>query len=527
MWAFVFVNPRRLYDRLLQPRVCLGFMAHTRTLRRGPRYPRSLSLEDGNPIRVWVVITAINNGRRWLYQTIEERLMEIVALLLFAAVFVCILSGYPVALVLAGIPLLFAFGGIVFGVLQPQDLGFLPNRVFSIMSAPVLVAVPLFIAMGVTLEKTNIAQSLLESFSQIVGKAKGGLGVGVVLIGALLAASTGIVGATVVTLALLALPMLLKQGYSKELASGTIAATGTLGQIIPPSIALVLIGDVLTNANQMAQDQFIGQMYKTVSVGELFAGSLIPGLILVVLYSCYVLLRSRTHVRPSSVIERPKRAEIVSLLRNFAPPVLLIVIVLGSILTGLATPTEAAGVGAVGALVLALAYRTLNWKVLNQIALSTLKTTSMVFLILIGASVFSLVFRLYGGDELVQEFFHHLPGGTTSALLIVMVAIFLLGFVLDFIEITYVVVPIIGPILISMGVDPVWLGVVIAVNLQTSFLTPPFGFALFYLRGVAPPEIQTFDTYKGVVPFICLQLLVLVLLFLVPALATWLPSQLL
>ena len=453
--------------------------------------------------------------------------MEIIALLMFVVVFACILSGYPVALVLAGAPLLFAFVGILFGVLQPQDLGFLPNRIFSIMTSPVLVAVPLFIAMGVTLEKTNIAQSLLKSFSQIVGQAKGGLGVGVVLIGALMAASTGIVGATVVTLALLALPLLLQQGYSKELASGTIAATGTLGQIIPPSIALVLIGDVLTNANQMAQDQLIGHAYKSVSVGELFAGSMIPGLILVFLYCCYVLFRSRTQVKPAGVIEKPNRGKIFSLLKNFAPPVFLIVIVLGSILTGLATPTEAAGVGAVGALVLALFYRSLNWKVLNQIAISTLKTTSMVFLILIGASVFSLVFRLYGGDELIQEFFHHLPGGATAALLIVMVAIFLLGFVLDFIEITYVVVPIIGPILISMGIDPVWLGVVIAVNLQTSFLTPPFGFALFYLRCVAPPEIQTFDTYKGVVPFIGLQLLVLVLLFLVPALATWLPSQLL
>ena len=453
--------------------------------------------------------------------------MELLALLMFMVVFTLILSGYPVALVLAGVPLLFAFGGILFGGIQPQYLGFLPNRIFSIMTSPILVAVPLFIAMGVTLEKTNIAQSLLESISRLARNFKGGLGVGVVFLGALLAASTGIVGATVVTLALLALPLLLQQGYSKALASGTIAATGTLGQIIPPSIALVLIGDVLTNANQMAQDQLMDQTYKSVSVGELFAGSLIPGLILVVLYSCYVLFRSRAQLQMSDKIEKPQQEAVLALLKNCVPPVLLIITVLGSILTGLATPTEAAGVGAVGALLLGVFYRSLKWTVLNQIAISTLKTTSMVFLILIGASVFSLVFRLYGGDELVQEFFQHLPGGLTSALLIAMVAIFLLGFVLDFIEITYVVVPIVGPILIAMGCDPVWLGVVIAVNLQTSFLTPPFGFALFYLRGVAPAEIQTVDTYKGVVPFIGLQLLVLVLLFLIPSLATWLPAQLL
>lgn len=428
------------------------------------------------------------------------------------------------ALVLAGVSLLFAFGGILLGVFHPSDLGFLPNRMFGTMTNEVLIAVPLFILMGVTLEKSNIARDLLETMSRLVGNLPGGLGLAVVLVGMLMAASTGIVGATVVTLALLSLPLMIKKGYNHGLATGTIAATGTLGQIIPPSIALVLIGDVLTNAYQQAQLQQGVFSPKTVSVGDLFAGALLPGLILVLLYAGYVLLRS--FIQPNHApADTSKRAPLsLKLLLNLVPPILLIVAVLGSILMGFATPTEASGVGAVGALILAFAYRMLNKEVLQEIAISTLKTTSMVFFILIGASFFALVFRGYGGDELITQFFNDLPGGALTAMLVVMVTIFVLGFVLDFIEITYVVIPIVGPALLATGIDPVWLGVMIAVNLQTSFLTPPFGFALFYLRGVAPSSIQTVDIYRGVVPFVALQLSVLLLLAAVPHIATWLPG---
>ena len=450
--------------------------------------------------------------------------MELIPLLMFVVVFLFLLSGYPVALVLAGVSLLFAFSGVLLGVFHPSDLGFLPNRMFGTMTNEVLIAVPLFILMGVTLEKTNIARDLLETMSRLVGNLPGGLGLAVVLVGMLMAAGTGIVGATVVTLALLSLPLMIKKGYDHGLATGTIAATGTLGQIIPPSIALVLIGDVLTNAYQQAQLQQGVFSPKTVSVGDLFAGALLPGLILVLLYAGYVLLRS--FLQPSHApADTSKSAPLdPKLLLNLVPPILLIVAVLGSILMGLATPTEASGVGAVGALILAFAYRTLNREILQEIAISTLKTTSMVFFILIGASFFALVFRGYGGDELITQFFNDLPGGALTAMLVVMITIFVLGFVLDFIEITYVVIPIVGPALLATGIDPVWLGVMIAVNLQTSFLTPPFGFALFYLRGVAPSSIQTVDIYRGVVPFVALQLLVLLLLALVPQIATWLPG---
>lgn len=450
--------------------------------------------------------------------------MELVALLMFAVVFLFLLSGYPVALVLAGVSLMFAFGGILLGAFHPSDLGFLPNRLFGIMTNEVLIAVPLFILMGVTLEKTNIARDLLKAMSGLVGTLPGGLGLAVVLVGMLMAASTGIVGATVVTLALLSLPLMIKQGYNTGFATGTIAATGTLGQIIPPSIALVLIGDVLTNAYQQAQLQQGVFAPKTVSVGDLFAGALLPGLILVLLYAGYVLLKSFLQPNQAPAIRAQTMSINSKVLLSLVPPILLIVAVLGSILMGLATPTEASGVGAVGALILAFAYQAVNKSVLKEIALSTLRTSSMVFFILIGASFFALVFRGYGGDELIHQFFADLPGGALTAMLVVMVTIFLLGFVLDFIEITYVVIPIVGPALLATGIDPVWLGVMIAVNLQTSFLTPPFGFALFYLRGVAPSSVQTIDIYRGVIPFIALQLFVLLLLACVPQIATWLPG---
>ncbi len=458
---------------------------------------------------------------------------EYLPLIMFAAVFVTLLAGYAVAPTLAGVALLFAFGGAVFGVFDLGDLGFLPNRIFGIVTNQTLIAVPLFVLMGVTLQRTHIAETLLKSLSALLGSARGGLGMAVTVVGMLMAASTGIVGATVVTMGLISLPVMLRQGYDPRLATGTICATGTLGQIIPPSIALVLLGDVLSSAYQQAQLTQGVLSPKTVSVGDLFAGALVPGLVLVVMYLIYI---------GAAAFFKPERAPGADrntgsdpqglpdarrdLFLGLVPPLALIVAVLGSILGGYATPTEAAGVGAAGALLLGAAYRALSVDVLREIALSTLKTTSMVFLILVGASVFSLVFRGYGGDELVQGVFADMPGGAWGAMAIVMVTIFLLGFVLDFIEITYVVVPIVGPVLLSMGIDPIWLGIMIAVNLQTSFLTPPFGFSLFYLRGVTPPEVQTVDIYRGVAPFIVAQICMLLLLVAVPQLATWLPGVL-
>ncbi len=458
---------------------------------------------------------------------------EYLPLIMFAAVFVTLLAGYAVAPTLAGVALLFAFGGALFGVFDIGDLGFLPNRIFGIITNQTLIAVPLFVLMGVTLQRTHIAETLLKSLSALLGSARGGLGMAVTVVGMLMAASTGIVGATVVTMGLISLPAMLRQGYDSRLATGTICATGTLGQIIPPSIALVLLGDVLSSAYQQAQLTQGVLSPKTVSVGDLFAGALVPGLVLVVMYLIYIGAVAFFKPERAPGADRDMRSDAQELpdarrdlFLGLVPPLALIVAVLGSILGGYATPTEAAGVGAAGALILGAAYRALSVDVLREIALSTLKTTSMVFLILVGASVFSLVFRGYGGDELVQGVFADMPGGAAGAMVIVMVTIFLLGFVLDFIEITYVVVPIVGPVLLSMGIDPIWLGVMIAVNLQTSFLTPPFGFSLFYLRGVTPPEVQTVDIYRGVVPFIVAQLCMLLLLVAAPQLATWLPGVL-
>ena len=458
---------------------------------------------------------------------------EYLPLIMFAAVFVTLLAGYAVAPTLAGVALLFACGGALFGVFDLGDLGFLPNRIFGIITNQTLIAVPLFVLMGVTLQRTHIAETLLKSLSALLGSARGGLGMAVTVVGMLMAASTGIVGATVVTMGLISLPAMLRQGYDSRLATGTICATGTLGQIIPPSIALVLLGDVLSSAYQQAQLTQGVLSPKTVSVGDLFAGALVPGLVLVVMYLAYIAAVAFFKPERAPGADRDTGSDPQglpdarrNLFLGLVPPLALIVAVLGSILGGYATPTEAAGVGAAGALLLGAAYRALSVGVLREIALSTLKTTSMVFLILVGASVFSLVFRGYGGDELVQGVFADMPGGAWGAMAIVMVTIFLLGFVLDFIEITYVVVPIVGPVLLSMGIDPIWLGVMIAVNLQTSFLTPPFGFSLFYLRGVTPPEVQTIDIYRGVAPFIVAQICMLLLLVAAPRLATWLPGVL-
>ena len=452
-------------------------------------------------------------------------MIEVIPILMFASVFGALLAGYSVALTLAGVALLFALIGIVAGTFNPNDLGFLPGRMFGIIANQTLVAVPLFIFMGVMLEKTHIAEKLLDAISSLLSGVRGGLALGVVVVGMLMAASTGIVGATVVTMGLMSLPTMLRHGYDPRLATGTIAATGTLGQIIPPSIALVLLGDVLSNAYLQAQLTQGIFAPKTVSVGDLFAGAIVPGLLLVLLYAGYTLLISalRPELAPAGPTSRVTAAALVG---GLVAPLALIVAVLGSILAGIATPTEAAGVGAAGATLLAFGNRALDVEVLSDVCRTTLNTTAMVFFILIGASVFSLVFRGYGGDELVQSWFTDMPGGTWGALAIVMLVIFLLGFILDFIEITFIVVPIVGPVLLALGIDPVWLGILIAVNLQTSFLTPPFGFALFYLRGVTPESVTTMDMYRGVVPFIALQLLLLAVLIVWPQLATWLPGRL-
>ena len=451
-------------------------------------------------------------------------LIELLPLLMFITICLVLMLGYPVAFSLAGVAMIFAGLGISLGHFDPSFLAALPNRIFGTINNITLLAVPLFVLMGVLLEKSQLAEELLSNMAALFGRRRGGLGISVIVVGMLLAASTGIVGATVVTMGLLSLPSMLKRGYDPALATGTICATGTLGQIIPPSIALVLLGDTLSSAYQQAQLDLGVFSPKTLSVGDLFIGALIPGLLLVSLYILYMggmaILRPEK-APPASDLQAPP---IGQLLRGFVPPVLLIVTVLGSILAGAATPTEAAGVGALGAALLALLRGRLSLARLAEVSRETMKVTCMVFMILIGAAVFSLVFRGFGGDELIHGVFTAMPGGVVAATALVMLVIFLLGFILDFIEITFVVVPIVGPILLAMGVDPIWLGIMIALNLQTSFLTPPFGFSLFYLRGVAPASVATSDIYRGVAPYIVLQLMVLAILALWPGLATWLPA---
>jgi tripartite ATP-independent transporter DctM subunit len=456
--------------------------------------------------------------------------MEWLPLLLFVLVVGSLLAGFPVALTLAGVSLLFASVAAALGVFDMGYLEALPSRIFGTMNNETLMAVPLFIYMGLVLERARIADDLLETLGMLFGRVRGGLAVSVVIVGALLAASTGIVGATVVTMGLLSLPVMLKHGYDPKVATGTICASGTLGQIIPPSIILVLLGDVLSSAYQQAQLRLGNYSPDTVSVGDLFIGALLPGLVLVVMYIVYVLVKAWLHpasmpaLKPDPSVQETSREFVVRLIGALVVPLVLIMAVLGSILAGVATPTEAAAVGAVGAMILALLRRALSLERLRDVMRATVRLTSMVFMILIGASVFSLVFRGLGGDTVVHELLTDLPGGRTGALVLVMLAMFLLGFIIDFIEITYIVVPIVAPVLMAMGVDPVWLGVMIAVNLQTSFLTPPFGFALFYLRGVSPPSVRTADIYRGAIPFVVIQLLMLFVLTAWPGLATWLPK---
>jgi tripartite ATP-independent transporter DctM subunit len=458
-------------------------------------------------------------------------MVEFLPVLLFAVVCLFLMAGYPVALTLAGVSLLFALFGEFFDVFDTAYISLIPSRIFGILVNQNLFAVPLFVFMGSMLEKSRIAESLLKNMELVFGQLPGGLGIAVILVGMLLAASTGIIGATVVTMGILSLPTMLKAGYRPSLACGTLCATGTLGQIIPPSICLVLLGEVISNAYQQSQLNLGVFSPEFVSIGDLFAGAIIPGILLVAAYVIYVFSVAITHPEDAPSIKETefslnKKELLAALFKGLFPPVLLIVAVLGSILLGIATPTEAASVGAIGAIVLAFVLGKLSLPILHEVSLDTMRITSMVYLILVGATIFSSIFRGFGGEELIESLLMDLPGGIFSATLIVMLFIFLLGFILDFIEITFMVVPLVGPVLLAMGLDPIWLGVMIAINLQTSFLTPPFGFSLFYLRSVASDSVQTGDIYRGVIPFIIIQMLLLLLLTLQPALVTWLPSLL-
>jgi TRAP-type mannitol/chloroaromatic compound transport system permease large subunit len=524
-------------------------------------------------------------------------IIDLLPFIMFAVAFIALLRGFPVAFTLAGVALAFAGIGLLLDVFDPIHLRAFPQRIYGSMmemDRSILVAVPLFVFMGVMLEKSKVAEELLEAMGALFGSLRGGLGISVVVVGALLAASTGIVGATVVTMGLLSLPTMLKRGYDPGLASGTIAAAGTLGQIIPPSIVLVLLGDQISNAYQEAQRAQGIFSPDIVSVGDLFAGALLPGLLLVGAYVGYQIFMAITQPSKAPPAPASEKTSLGNILHALIPPLGLIVAVLGSILAGLATPTEAAGVGAVGATFLAgfrnagaasnprggqlwtglgalglislisltffvdlrvgrenisnadqlgmyVAYALVVliiigsaialWRlkktgVLDDVMRSTAQISSMVFVILIGAALFSLIFRELGGDATVQAALEAVPGGKWGALAIVMLIMFLLGFFLDFIEITFVVVPIVAPILLMMGIDPVWLGVLMALNLQTSFLTPPFGFALFYMRGVAPPSVTTGAIYRGALPFVAIQLVIIILVALLPWLATGLPGML-
>ncbi len=452
---------------------------------------------------------------------------EILAIIMFITTLGLLLFGFPVAFTLAGTALLFGFLGDALEIFNFRMLGFFPQRIFGTMINEPLVAVPLFIFMGIMLEKTKIAAGLLHSIGELFGTTKGGLGIGVVIVGMLLAASTGIVGATVVTMGMLSLPSMMKAGYDQKIATGTICAAGTLGQIIPPSIVLVLLATILQGANEEAA-MLVGNLAPDpVTAIDLFAGAILPGLMLVILFIIFIFFYARINPLSCPPVETTKsRTEIyIEAAKSVVPPITLIVLVLGSILFGIATPTESASVGAVGAAIIALLKGELNFKNIKETALGTVKLSSFVFVILIGASMFSLVFRGFGGDEMIEHFLGTLPGGLYAALILVMIVIFLLGFFLDYIEIIFVIVPLVGPILIANGADPLWLGILISLNLQTSFLTPPFGFSLFFLRGVAPSSIKTRNMYRGVIPFIGIQVLAILIVGFYPEIATWLPNK--
>ena len=441
--------------------------------------------------------------------------MEIIPLILLMLVCCALLFGYPVAFTLSGISILFALICIPFGIFDPAIFKSIPLRIFGIMNNVTLLAVPLFIFMGTVLERSGIASKMLENMALAFKNIRGGLSISIILVGALLAASTGIVGATVVTMGLMSLPVLIQQGYKKDFSAGLVASTGTLGQIIPPSIALVLLGDVMSNAYQRAQNNMGIFSQKTVTVGDLFVGAIVPGILICLGYLFYTLYQNSKNA-DIQFDPNAQSASSVDVLKTLAMPLLLIVLVLGSIIAGIATPTEASAIGAMGALFIALINGKFNLAFIKEASEKTAIVSTMIFTILIGASIFSLIFRGVGGDELINLIFGSLPGGPYTALIFVLLFVFLLGFILDFIEICYVIVPLVAPPLLMMGFDPVWLAILLAINLQTSFLTPPFGFSLFYLRGVADESIKTSDIYKGVFPFILIQLLVLGLVLVFP-----------
>ncbi|MDJ0635508.1 MAG: TRAP transporter large permease subunit [Xenococcaceae cyanobacterium MO_188.B29] len=431
---------------------------------------------------------------------------------MFAGALVLLSLGYPVAFSLGGVAILFGIIGIIFNVFDPIFLTAMPTRIFGIMGNYTLLAIPYFIFLGSMLEKTGIAEKLLETMGILFGRMRGGLALAVVIVGALLAASTGVVAATVVAMGLISLPIMLRYGYNKELATGVIVASGTLGQIIPPSVVLVVLGDQLG-----------------ISVGDLFIGSLIPGLLMATAFALHVIIVAflkpdAAPALPAEVRNITGKALFQRVLTVMIPPLLLILLVLGSIFFGIATPTEAGAVGSLGAMILAALNGQLNWAALKQVCDATMRITTMVIFILIGSTAFSLVFRGLNGDRFMFDLLANLPGGTLGFLMVNMLTIFILGFFIDFFEIAFIVIPIFAPVAQSLGLDLVWYGVIIGANLQTSFLTPPFGFALFYLRGVAPPEIKTEDIYRGTIPFILLQLLVLVLIITFPQLVNFLPS---
>ncbi|HCV49813.1 TRAP transporter large permease subunit [Saprospiraceae bacterium] len=426
---------------------------------------------------------------------------EIVALILFVVIFALILVGYPVAFTLAGLSILVGY------FLVPDFLDLLPLRIMGTMKNYVLLAVPLFIFMGLMLEKSGLAENLLNTMAILFGKIKGGLAISVVIVGALLAASTGIVGATVITMGLISIPTMLKRNYKPDLAAGVIVSSGTLGQIIPPSVVLVLLGSVLN-----------------VSVGDLFAAALVPGLILVVAYITYVAIYAHLYPEsapaiPAKEIDKFKSEDFVKkVVKAFVLPMLLIIAVLGSIFAGIASPTEAAAVGALGAILLTMTQGQFSMSKLSEVCKETTKLTSMVFMILLGATTFALVFRGLGGDRYLVDLIEQSALSPMMFLFLVMVVVFIAGFFIDFIEIIFIIVPVVTPIFIAMEIDLIWIGILLALNLQTSFLTPPFGFALFYLKGVAPPELKTSMIYKGVIPFLLIQILVLILVVMFPGL---------
>ncbi len=437
-----------------------------------------------------------------------------IGIIMFFTALIMLLAGFPVAFTFGGVALVFGIyaegfaegmedGFIEHFMMGIQLFDMMPFRIYSIMENTILMAIPLFIFMGIILQKTKLAEQLLESMGTLFGTVRGGLAISTILVGALLAASTGVVGASVVAMGVISLPVMLKYGYCKQLATGTICAAGTLGQIIPPSIVLIILGDVLG-----------------VPVGDLFKAAVMPGLILVGSYIAYVLIMSYMNKELAPAMPKigndTKSEEIIKALKSIIPPLLLIVVVLGSIFAGIATPTESSAVGGIGAILLAMIYKQFSFKVLKEASLETVKITAMVFTILLGATAFSMVFTYTGGEELVEEFMLSLPGEKWGFMILVMISILILGFFIDFVEISFIVIPIIYPIAEALGIDMVWFGILIAMNLQTSFLTPPFGFALFYLKGVAPAVVRTMDIYKGVMPFIAIQVLVLASILVFP-----------